>query len=43
MEKYTVAEMEVIRFNAADVITTSTAETSSEAGELPPIDINPEP
>ena len=33
MEKYTAAEMEVIRFNTADVITTS------GEGELPSIEV----
>ena len=34
MEKYTAAELEVILFNVADVITTSGCE-----GELPDVDL----
>lgn len=34
MEKYTAAELEVILFKAADVITTSSCE-----GELPDVDL----
>lgn len=34
-EKYTIPELEIIRFDAEDVITTSTLSNGGDAGDVP--------